>query len=127
VLLADTGVLVRSYLALSSGVGTAGLAVVGAVPAWRRVLAAAPHWGDARWEVTAENRRTGERLSAAGVGQSLATGEFAALAAIHAAAAPGRGAVTMADIADTDLLHDARTVESTTARPLADAVRPGAD
>ncbi|WP_226531878.1 saccharopine dehydrogenase [Microbacterium paraoxydans] len=116
VLLAGRGLRVRSYLALSSPVATAALAIVGAIPAWRGVLTASPHWGDARWEISATNRRTGEQRTASGIGQSLATGEFTALAAIRAVEDPRRGPVSMADLSDVGLLHDARTVLSTTTR-----------
>lgn len=127
VLLARDGGKIRSYLALSSGLATAGLALVGAVPSWRGLLASAPHWGDARWEISAINRRNGEALSASGIGQSATTGEFAALAAILAAESPHRGAVTMADIADIGLLRQAESVLAMTAHPLAGAHRPGTD
>lgn len=110
VLLAGTGARVRSYLALGSPVATAGLALVGAAPALRGILAAAPHWGDDRWVVAATNRRSGERVAASGAGQSRATGEIAALAAIAAAEQPGLGAVTMAELLDLEALGATTTV-----------------
>ncbi|GAA2835350.1 NAD-dependent epimerase/dehydratase family protein [Leucobacter komagatae] len=111
-LLAAAGVTVRTYLTLGSPLATAGLALVGAVPALRGILAAAPHWGDDRWRVAALNRRTGEMLAASGSGQSRATGEFAALAAIRASESPGLGAVTMADLFGLDVLASAAAVTS---------------
>lgn len=111
-LLEATGVTVRSYLTLGSPLAVAGLALVGVAPALRGVLAAAPHWGDDRWRVAATNRRTGETLAAGGNGQSRATGEFAALAAIHAAAHPDLGAVSMSDVFGTHVLSRAASVLS---------------
>lgn len=113
VLLEHTGATIRSYLALGSPLGTAGLALVGALPTLRGILAAAPHWGDDRWRVAVTNRRTGETLAASGYGQSRATGAFAALAAIAAADQPELGAVSMADLVDLAALE---TVESVTSR-----------
>lgn len=117
VLLARSGATIRSYLALGSPLGTAGLAVVGAIPALRGVLAAAPHWGDDRWRVAVTNRRTGETLAASGFGQSRATGEFAALAAIEAAARPHLGPVTMAEVLGTDALDAAVSVADWASSP----------
>lgn len=110
VLLEASGATIRTYLTLGSPLATAGLAVVGAMPALRGILAAAPHWGDDRWRVAARSRRTGQTLEAAGFGQSLATGEFAALAAIRAAGRPGLGAVTMADLFGPEVLSEADCV-----------------
>ncbi|KUF07273.1 NAD-dependent epimerase/dehydratase family protein [Leucobacter sp. G161] len=110
VLLDATGATIRTYLTLGSPLATAGLALVGAVPALRGILAAAPHWGDDRWRVAATNRRTSRMLEAAGFGQSRATGEFAALAAVRATEQPTLGAVTMADLFGADVLSEADCV-----------------
>ncbi|GAA1314499.1 NAD-dependent epimerase/dehydratase family protein [Leucobacter albus] len=109
-LLDATGAQIRTYLTLGSPVATAGLALVGLLPGLRGMLAAAPHWGDERWRVAVTNRRTGQTLAAGGLGQSRATGEFAALAAIRAAEQPGLGAVTMADLFGLEVLEQAGSV-----------------
>ncbi|MBL3683498.1 NAD-dependent epimerase/dehydratase family protein [Leucobacter aridicollis] len=109
-LLDGTGARIRSYLTLGSPVATAGLALVGAVPALRGILAAAPHWGDDRWRVAATNRRTGVTLAASGSGQSRATGELAALAAIRAAERSHLGPVTMADLFGLEMFDEAASV-----------------
>lgn len=93
-LTSQQGARIRSYLALGSPVATAGLALVGAIPGLRSIRAAAPHWGDDRWRGAVTNRRTGETLAASGFGQSRATGELAAVAAVER---PDLGAVSMAD------------------------------
>ncbi|UTX53258.1 NAD-dependent epimerase/dehydratase family protein [Leucobacter aridicollis] len=111
-LLDAAGARIRTYLTLGSPLATAGLALVGAVPALRGILAAAPHWGDDKWRVAATNRRTGVSLAASGFGQSRATGELAALAGIQAAERPDLGAVTMAILFGTEVFDEAASVTS---------------
>lgn len=110
ILLAKTGANVRSYLTLGSGLANAGLALVGAVPALRGLLAAAPHWGGDAWQVAALNRETGEVRYVGGNGQSRATGEIAALAAIEAARRPDLGVISLAGLERVSLLEAAISV-----------------
>lgn len=86
---------IRTYLALSSPVATAALALVAHVPQLRGVLARAPHVGSPRWHLNTTNRRTGQRLHATGASQSHATGVLTAFAARRMAADPPGAPVTM--------------------------------
>ncbi|MFW0794912.1 hypothetical protein AAFP30_13965 [Gordonia sp. CPCC 205515] len=96
------GISVRTYLATGGAVTTAALAAVGWVPAAAGLIRYAPHWGDARWSLTALSRRTGVSISAQGEGQSVATGRLTAAAAIALhEAGPGR-VVTMSDVLDRE-------------------------
>ncbi|MFS0712919.1 hypothetical protein ABC195_03490 [Microbacterium sp. 2P01SA-2] len=97
-----SAVAVRSWLALDSRVATAALRIVGAFPPLAPALRRAPHLGTSRWRVGAVHRQSGQRLSAWGDGQSIATGRAAALAAIRMVERHVRGAVTMADIVGVD-------------------------
>lgn len=101
-LLAGRGIDVRSWLALTSPAATAALGVSARFPLLRGLVAHAPHVGSSDWHLVARERGTGRSLSAAGSGQSRATGVLTALAAERAAATPGRGAVTMADLVSLD-------------------------
>lgn len=105
------GVAVRSYLAVSSRLATAALALAGRFPALTPMISRAPHWGDQRWEVSASNRRTGQRLGAHGVGQSHATALLTAHAAVAAAKAPRRGPITMAELVPVADLREVAGIE----------------
>ncbi|GAC67011.1 NAD-dependent epimerase/dehydratase family protein [Gordonia soli] len=91
-------VTVRSHLALSSPLATASLGLVARVPRLAPLVARSPHIGGADWHLVADARRSGERVVATGVGQSIATGVLTALAAQRIADRPGAGLVTMADV-----------------------------
>lgn len=77
----DRGLQVRSWLSLSSTIATQSLGLVRRVPWARGLTRHLPPFGSQDWAVTAVNRRTGETISAAGSGQSHATGAITALAA----------------------------------------------
>lgn len=93
---------VRSFLTLSSATLTRSLRVIGLIPALRGVLRLAPAVGSEAWHLVARHRRTGQRLAAAGLGQSEATGRLAALTAVRAAQAGPSGVVTMHDLLRLD-------------------------
>ncbi|MFT3662944.1 MAG: hypothetical protein QM809_16715 [Gordonia sp. (in: high G+C Gram-positive bacteria)] len=105
------GVAVRSYLAVSSRLATAALAVAGRLPVLAPLISRAPHWGDRCWEVSATHRRTGRRLSARGVGQSHATALLTAHAAVAAATAPRRGPVPMSELVTVAELREMDGIE----------------
>ncbi|GAA5031189.1 hypothetical protein GCM10025738_12090 [Microbacterium fluvii] len=102
---AATGVQVRSWLAMDTVTATAALGLVGAVPRLGPLLKRAPHLGGSGWRVSATHRESRRTLSAAGIGQSAATGLMAALAAQRIAVRDRRGGVTMADLLDLDDLR----------------------
>ncbi|GAA2180481.1 hypothetical protein GCM10009847_18540 [Leucobacter tardus] len=72
------------------------------IPALRGVLRLAPAVGSEAWHLVVRHRRTGQRLAAAGLGQSEATGRLAALTAVRAAHATPSGVVTMHDLLRLD-------------------------
>lgn len=89
------GLAVRTFLALSSPLATGALAVVARMPRLRGALARAPHMGSHQWRLHVTNRRTQQSLSAAGIGQSDATGRLTALAAERMATETPRAAISM--------------------------------
>ena len=101
VLLGAGGGAIRTYLTLGSAPMTAALELVGRMPVLRGSLATAPHMGGDAWHVIAEDRESGERVQAAGRGQSEATGRLTALAAVRLVRASRDGrreVMTMADL-----------------------------
>ncbi len=58
------------------------------------MIARSPHLGSSDWHVIAVNRRTRQRLSASGTGQSYATGVLTALMAEGVATSRPSGPVT---------------------------------
>ncbi|MCD2498485.1 hypothetical protein [Microbacterium nymphoidis] len=90
-----SGVEVRSWLALDSRTATLALRLLGTAPSLAPLLNRAPHIGGERWSVTAVHRRTGRKLGVSGIGQSVATGRLAALAAERIVLTNVRGALTM--------------------------------
>lgn len=102
VLRGDAHGAIRSYLTLGSAALTASLALVGRMPALRGALAAAPHVGSDAWHIVVRDRRTGQQRTAAGRGQSEATGRLTALAAERIVSTGAVGAVTMADLVEPD-------------------------
>lgn len=96
---------VRTYLATDSHISTAALAAVGRFPRLRGLVRHAPHLGGDGWSLTATNRRTGQRLSARGNGQSLATGTLTARIAEAADRLHPSSTVTAADLLTLDDIH----------------------
>jgi hypothetical protein len=98
-----SGAEVRSWLAMDSRTATLTLRLVGAAPLLAPLLSRAPHIGGESWSVTAEHRRTGRKLGVSGIGQSVATGRLAAIAAERIVLASARGPLTMDAVLDA---HD---------------------
>ncbi|QXT63479.1 hypothetical protein [Tessaracoccus palaemonis] len=96
------GLSVRTYLATDSRISTAALGIVGRLPRLRGLVRHAPHLGGAGWSLTALNRRTGQKISARGEGQSLATGILTAQIAEAASRLAPSTAVTAADLLTLD-------------------------
>lgn len=95
-------VAVRSYLAIDSRIATSALAVVGRFPVLRGLVRHAPHLGSRAWSLTALNRRTGDQLTATGVGQSHATGILTARMTTAAVRLRPTRAMTAADTLSLD-------------------------
>ena len=95
----DKGLVIRSYLALSSRIATRALELVAHAPRTRGLITRSPHIGSDAWHLIAIYRRTGEAISAEGVGQSLATGIVTALAAERLVEMDTPAAVWMAELA----------------------------
>lgn len=103
---AGRGIRVRSYLAAGGALTTAALGLVGRFPRLAPLLARAPHLGTERWSLVVQNRRTGARVSAAGVRQSRAAGVLAALGAEALVRGGVSGVVTMADTLRLDAVPE---------------------
>ncbi|MGO3885572.1 MAG: NAD-dependent epimerase/dehydratase family protein [Mycetocola sp.] len=102
-LLAHTGATVHNYLAMSSAPSTRALQLLTRMPWAGGIMAAAPTMGSDRWDLLAENTRTGRQIGAYGHEQSLATACLTA-AAVQALAEGPAFPVTGRVIPVTDLL-----------------------
>lgn len=98
----DRGLQVRSWLSLSSTIATSSLGLVRRVPWARGLIRHLPPFGSQDWVVTALNRRTGETVHAAGIGQSHATGVITALAAAAVIENPPTRPVALHALLDVD-------------------------
>ncbi|WFF08051.1 hypothetical protein O7622_05620 [Micromonospora sp. WMMD1076] len=101
------GLVIRSYLTLSSSPMTMALGLIGRMPVLRGALTLAPRIGTDAWHIVARNRQTGAWQQASGFGQSEATGRLAALAATRISGRRRAVAADVVTMADLVTLNDA--------------------
>jgi hypothetical protein len=121
----DLGLVVRSYLTLTSRIATAALGIAAHVPSAAGLVTRTPHVGSDAWHLVALNRRTGQARTAAGAGQSAATGVLTALAAERLVEAHPTGPLSMVDLVSLPEALDRLTARPGATGSPSPTARPG--